>query len=471
MSIRDRNRDTIAAIATGMVEAGIGIIRISGPEALGIADKVLRTKSGRSLGLSESESHTIHYGYVDNGDKLIDECLVSVMMAPRSYTAEDTVEINCHGGPYILGKVLDTVIENGARLADPGEFTKRAFLNGRIDLSEAESVMELISSRTEFSLDTSIRNLRGQVYDMVSMLRDSILTETAFIEAVIDDPEHYSFEGHSADFSSFLQKVSNDIRFMIEDSENGRILKEGIKAAVIGKPNVGKSTLFNKLAGRDAAIVTEIAGTTRDVLETEVRYKGLLIRFFDTAGIHETSDRIEMIGVRKSREVIMESDLIIFILDKSSKMDSNDREVLDYILGLGKKYFIVLNKTDLSPAIEVEELSKELGDYGNFMGLIQISAKNGGNLNAIFENILRNFVGGEISFNQEVILTNKRQIEEMKEAGKSILNVKEAFEAGLPEDFYTVDLMSAYESLGRIIGKSLDDDLADKIFSEFCMGK
>ncbi|MBO6133431.1 MAG: tRNA uridine-5-carboxymethylaminomethyl(34) synthesis GTPase MnmE [Lachnospiraceae bacterium] len=465
-------KDTIAAIATGLVESGIGIIRISGSRAIEIADGVFGTREGKRLNLTEAESHTIHYGFIYDGLRTIDECLISIMRAPRSFTSEDTVEINCHGGPFILTKVLDIVIKNGARLAEPGEFTKRAFLNGRIDLSEAESVMDLISSRSEYSLDTSIRNLKGQVYEKVCMLRESILTETAYIEAVIDDPEHYSFESHIRDFSLFLETVSGDIETIIKDSENGAILKEGIKAVVIGKPNVGKSTLFNKLIGREAAIVTDLAGTTRDILETEVRFNGLLIRFFDTAGIHETSDRIEIIGVEKSRKVIQDADLVIFMMDKSSKIDKDDREILDYINGSDKKYFILLNKSDLSPVIGSSELESCLSvNNGQFLGFIDISAKRGENLDSILEKIHDYFMRGEISFNQEVILSNKRQIGEMKKAAESISNVKAAFESGLSEEFYSVDLMSAYESLGRIIGKSVEDDLADKIFADFCMGK
>ena len=471
------NNDTIAAIATGLTPSGIGIVRISGKEALRIADQISGSKSGKSLNLADTPTHTIHYGFIYDGEKTIDECLFSVMRAPRSFTTEDTVEINCHGGPYVLSRVLDIVIKNGARLAEPGEFTKRAFLNGRIDLTEAESVIDIISSKNEFARDIAIRNLKGSTYEKIRLLREKILKSTAFIEAAIDDPEHYSLDGFGDFLLSEMDSMILEIEAIIRDSENGILLKEGINTVVVGKPNVGKSTLFNRLLGRDKAIVTEIAGTTRDILDAEINLNGITLNIYDTAGIHDTEDQVERIGVLKAKELLGRSDLIIFMVDSSKALDLEDESLIREVAASQKKAIVLFNKSDLKPEISDEELKGkfEEGGYNGTLSenvrYLHISASTGDGVEKIHEVVREYFFSGNLRFNQEVIITNKRQLYSLGKCLKSLRNVQESIGNGISEEFYTIDLMDAYEELGMIIGETLEDDLADKIFSEFCMGK
>ena len=471
---------TIAAIATAMSESGIGIVRISGENAVHIADQIYRTKTGKRM-FSRFDSHTIHYGFIvddENGrDEIIDEVMVSLMKAPRSYTAEDTVEINCHGGILVVKRVLETVLKHGARLAQPGEFTKRAFLNGRIDLSKAEAVMDVIHSKNEFALKSSLGQLRGSVSDIVKKLRGELIYEIAFIESALDDPEHISLEGYKERLEEKADTIIKELEKLLKASDNGRIRKEGINTVIVGKPNAGKSSLLNLLVGEDKAIVTDVAGTTRDVLEVSIRLHGISLNVTDTAGIRFTEDIVEKIGVEKAKKYASEADLIVYVVDGSMPLDESDYEIMKLIAD--KKAIVLLNKTDLVPAIteesifsDMERFLKELPSFGQReIEIIRTSTKENVGID-LFENKLKEmFFHGEISFNDEIVITNMRHKEVLKDAYESMLQVKKSLENDMPEDFYSIDLMSAYAALGTIIGEEVGEDLVNEIFSEFCMGK
>ena len=471
---------TIAAIATAMSESGIGIVRISGENAVNFAYQIYSTKTGKWI-FSLFYSHTFHYGFIvddENGrDEIIDEVMVSLMKAPRSYTAEDTVEINCHGGILVVKRVLETVLKHGARLAQPGEFTKRAFLNGRIDLSKAEAVMDVIHSKNEFALKSSLGQLRGSVSDIVKKLRGELIYEIAFIESALDDPEHISLEGYKERLEEKADTIIKELENLLKASDNGRIRKEGINTVIVGKPNAGKSSLLNLLVGEDKAIVTDVAGTTRDVLEVSIRLHGISLNVTDTAGIRFTEDIVEKIGVEKAKKYASEADLIVYVVDGSMPLDESDYEIMKLIAD--KKAIVLLNKTDLVPAIteesifsDMERFLKELPSFGQReIEIIRTSTKENVGID-LFENKLKEmFFHGEISFNDEIVITNMRHKEALKDAYESMLQVKKSLENDMPEDFYSIDLMSAYASLGTIIGEEVGEDLVNEIFSEFCMGK
>lgn len=457
--------ETIAAVATVMAQSGISIIRISGEEAITAADKIFQTKKGRHI-LRQVESHTIHYGFVCDGDEVVDEVMVSVMKAPRSYTMEDTVEINCHGGVFITNRILELVIKNGARLAEPGEFTKRAFLNGRIDLSKAEAVIDVINSTNEFALQSSVSQLRGSVCSIVKELREKIIYEIAFIESALDDPEHISMEGYPEKLLSVLQKLISKLKKLMDHADNGRMIKEGIKTVILGKPNVGKSSLLNLLAGEEKAIVTHIAGTTRDTLEESIKVKGIDLRVMDTAGIRSTEDIVEKIGVEKAVRFAKDADLILYVVDSSVPLDANDVKIFSLIKD--KNTIILLNKTDL-PVVVTEEILKT--ELGASFPVIKISAAENKGIDDLEEVVWRLFFKGKISFQNEVYITNVRHKELIREAYESLLMVEKSISLALPEDFYSIDLMNAYSSLGKIIGEEVEEDLVNEIFSKFCMGK
>lgn len=471
--------DTIAAIATAVSDAGIGIIRVSGKESISIVHKIFRNKNQKDV-LKQYQSHTIHYGFIvmENGD-ILDEVMVSVMKAPNSYTMEDTVEINCHGGVLMMKKILMEVIHAGARMAEPGEFTKRAFLNGRIDLSRAEAVMDLIHAKNEFALKTSVRQLKGSVSEKVKMLRDQILYETAFIESALDDPEHISLEGYEEKLSKKADTIEKELCRLLASADDGRILKEGIRTVILGKPNVGKSSLLNLFMGHDRAIVTDIAGTTRDTLEETVRFGNITLNMIDTAGIRNTEDAVEKIGVKKAVEISEDADLILYVIDSSEALDENDEVILK--LTEGKKTIVLLNKSDLREVTDekkIEELyqkvfnnSGQSGEKADSISLLRISAKEKEGLDALKTLIEDYFFHGKINFDEELYITNIRHKEAICEAVESIRQVKKSLENHMPEDFYSIDLMSAYASLGKILGEEVEEDLVDKIFSEFCMGK
>ncbi len=467
--------DTIAAIATAASEAGIGVIRISGSEAFDVADRIFRPKSGNGK-VSGMDSHTIHYGYIMDDGETIDEVLLLVMRAPRTYTREDVVEIDCHGGVVVMRRLLDTVIKNGARPAEPGEFTKRAYLNGRIDLSQAEAVIDLINAKSELARQSSISQLKGAVLTQIKDIRADILHELAFLEAAIDDPEHYSLEGEQDRLRDMIAASEEKVRHLLKSADSGKILKEGIGTVIVGKPNVGKSTLLNALVGEERAIVTEIAGTTRDILTEEIRIGDLALNVIDTAGIRSTDDTIEKIGVSKALEYMERADLVIYVADSSTETDENDEEIIRAIRG--KRVIVLLNKSDLETRTTEEDILKcfAAGDGGENMTdplptILSVSAKEGRGIRDLEEAITAMFFEGKISFNDEVYITSARQKALLADAEQSLQNVLAAIDAGLPEDFWTIDMTGAYGELGAVIGESVDDDLVEAVFRDFCMGK
>ena len=456
-------QDTIAAISTAVSPSGIGIVRISGGEACSVADRVFRAENGRPL--KEAESHTLQYGHVEAGGKILDEVLVSVFRAPRTYTREDIVEINCHGGALVMRRVLEAVLEAGARLAEPGEFTKRAFLNGRIDLTQAEAVMDLISSGNKSAADSALSHLGGRMKKQIVPLREKILYQTAYIEAALDDPEHYDLTGYGPELDAVLQEVCAGIRSLLDTAEEGRVVKEGISTVILGLPNVGKSTLLNLLSGEERAIVTDIAGTTRDVLEEQVILDGIPLRIMDTAGLRETGDVIEQIGVERARERAEEADLILYLLDGTRPVTEEDRKNLRTLEG--KRVILIRNKTDLEQEAEDRAIRALLPDAP----YIPMSAARGDGREELAGTIRDLFLGGKIRTGEEVYITNLRHKEALSDALNSLMLTRQAIADGMPEDLYTVDLMDAYAALGRIIGEDVDEDLIDEIFSQFCMGK
>lgn len=455
--------DTIAAIATGMTNSGIGIVRISGNEAFHIIDKIYQSKNGKKK-ISEMESHTVHYGYIVDGNQIIDEVMVLILKAPNTYTREDTIEIDCHGGVLVVQKILETVIKYGARPAEPGEFTKRAFLNGRIDLSQAESVMDVIQAKNDFALKTSMEQLKGSVLKVVKELREKIIYEIAYIESALDDPEHYDLTGYGEKLDSIINPIMNEIQKLLVTADNGKILKEGINTAIVGKPNAGKSSLLNSLVGKERAIVTDIAGTTRDILEEQINLNGISLNVIDTAGIRKTDDIVEKIGVDRAKESIKDADLVIYVVDSSRELSNEDYDIIELIKE--KNTIILLNKMDLAPVVTKDEMLK-LSDKK----VISISAKENKGIDELEETIKDMFFHGKIEMNDEVYITNVRHKTALKNAYNSLELVKKSIENQMPEDFYSIDLMNAYEELGTIIGESVEDDLVNEIFSKFCMGK
>jgi tRNA modification GTPase len=465
--------DTIAAIATAVSDSGIGIIRISGDTAIEAADRIYRSK-GNKKRLANVKSHTINYGFIYDGEELIDEVMVAVMKAPNTYTKEDTVEIDCHGGILVMNRILETVLKNGCRLAEPGEFTKRAFLNGRIDLSKAEAVMDIIHSKNEFALKSSVNQLRGAVSDKVKNLREDILYEIAFIESALDDPEHISLDGYHERLEKKALEIKSELKKLIDSADNGKIIKDGINTVIVGKPNAGKSSLLNLLVGEDKAIVTSVAGTTRDVLEESVKLHGVGLNIIDTAGIRDTDDEVEKIGVDKARKYASNADLIVYVVDGSCEIDENDEEIMRLISD--KKVIILLNKTDLAQVIDEKDIIDKISnvcdtDSCSNIRMIKTSTKENVGIDD-FENAIGDmFFGGEIEINDEIYITNQRHKEALSEALESVNMVLGSLDNDMPEDFYSIDLMSAYGALGRIIGEEVGDDLVNEIFSKFCMGK
>ena len=498
--------DTIAAIASGMTASGIGIIRISGPEAFAVLKRIFRPKKP-----SDPEAYkagTIHYGHVfdpGNHDEIIDECLIMAMRSPHTFTTEDTVEINCHGGPFVMRKILRAVTENGARPAEPGEFTKRAFLGGRIDLSEAEAVMDVISARSDDALKSSLLQLSGSVREKIMDLREKIMDKLAYIEAALDDPEHMDLEGFPEEILRDLAPVRNEISRLLRTFGEGRVIREGILTVIVGRPNAGKSTLLNALTGEDRAIVTDIEGTTRDILEEKVSLGGITLRVIDTAGIREARDRIEQIGVERARLYAGQADLLLALIDSGRPLDENDIEILKLIRG--RKAIILLNKSDLETEVTEEDLQEVLrkiredGEAENEalhvihengeeinrdesgsmssgvdsgteeVQVIRISAKEMTGIEELEEKIREMFFSGRLSFGEETIITNTRHFDALKRASQSLSLVEESVNSGLPEDFFSIDLMDAYRALSEIVGEEVSDDLVDTIFSKFCMGK
>lgn len=458
-------KETIAAISTSTMSAGgISIVRISGSEAVSIADRIFVSKKSNPVKLSDVESHTVHYGMIMDNDELIDEALVIVMRAPNTYTREDVVEIDCHGGIIVTKKVLDAVLKAGCRLAEPGEFTKRAFLNGRIDLSQAEAVIDVINAKNEYALKASLNHLSGKLSGKVKELKDNILNDVAFIEAALDDPEHYDLDLFVDKLEKSVDNYVENIEFLLKTCENGRIMRDGIRTVILGKTNAGKSSLLNALAREERAIVTDIEGTTRDVLEEQINLSGITLNLIDTAGIRQTDDYVESIGVDKAKKIASDADLIIFVVDSSRPLDNNDYEIIDLIKD--KKVLVLLNKSDLEQVVSKQDISKLLDCQ-----VQSISAKHDLGVDELEKTIRDMFFGGEIKVNDEVYITSARHKSLLFEAKESLLLVKESINNGLTEDFLTIDLMNAYTKLGLILGEEVEDDLADRIFEKFCMGK
>ncbi|MGN0171044.1 MAG: tRNA uridine-5-carboxymethylaminomethyl(34) synthesis GTPase MnmE [Lachnospiraceae bacterium] len=455
---------TIAAIATALSPSGIGVIRISGNEAFSIAKQIIKKKDHRDYFQSEIESHIVSHGYVYDDDVLIDEVMVLTMKGPHTYTGEDTVEIDCHGGIFVMKRILETVLKHGAVLSEPGEFSKRAFLNGKMDLSQAESVMDLIHSSNEFAMENSLKQLSGKVKKRISDIRGRILHEIAFIESALDDPEHYSLDGYPQQLEEKVRLFLSETEDLLKNADNGRILKEGIKTVIVGKPNVGKSSFLNSLLGEERAIVTDIAGTTRDVLTECITIDGITLNVVDTAGIRETEDVVEKMGVDKSKEYIESADLVVFLLDATTPFEKEDEEILSLIQN--KKAFILLNKTDLVPVISVDEISEKTG-----ITILPVSVKEEKGLDLFVKEVKQLFFDGEISLHEDVYITNIRQKQCLQNCCDSLNQVLSSIENGMPEDFYSIDLMSAYAELGSITGESVGEDLVNEIFSKFCMGK
>ena len=467
------DRDTIGAISTGMTNSGIGIVRIIGDESFSIIEKIYKGKKN----ISKVHSHTINHGFIMDGEDVVDEVLVSIMKGPKTYTGEDTVEINCHGGTFVVHKVLDLVIKAGARGAEPGEITKRAFLNGKMDLSQSEAVIDIINAKNDYALSNSISQLKGTLRNKIDDIRNKIIYQTAFIETMLDDPENYDNLEYGSTLVSVVEGLCSEINGMIKTFNQGKALTEGIQTVIVGKPNAGKSSLLNVLAGRDRAIVTDIEGTTRDILEENINLGGLSLNIVDTAGIRKAEDIIEKIGVDKTKEYINKADLVLYVVDSSRILDENDERIIRLIHN--KKLIVLLNKSDLKSVVNKEDLYHRILDLQGVsmtdemkgIKIMEISAKEEEGIEDFIKILRDTFIRGEINFNDEVYISNLRHKEALVKAFDSLTKVRESIDAGMPEDFYSIDLMDAYQLLGSITGETLGEDLVNEIFSKFCLGK
>ena len=454
---------TIAAIATAVSSSGIGIVRISGEEALAVLSRIFYPAK-KELNVMELPSHTVTYGHIYDGETMIDEVLVIYMRHPHSYTAEDTVEIDCHGGVYVVKRVLETVLKHGARPAEAGEFTKRAFLNGRIDLSQAEAVMELIESKNEYAMKSSLKQIGGALSEKIKELRKKLIYEIAFIESALDDPEHISLDGYSDRLAGTVRELKEEVAELLRSADNGRLISEGIKTVILGRPNAGKSSVLNLLLGEERAIVTDVAGTTRDTLEEHLNFNGISLNLMDTAGIRKTEDLVEKIGVDRAMEHAKDADLILYVVDSSEPLSAEDEAIISMIRE--KQAIVLLNKSDLEQKITAEDLWSRTGKQ-----VILFSAKERTGLSELSEAISKMFFSGEVQFHDEIYLNSARQKDALRRAEESLEKVRESIDNRMPEDFYSIDLMDAYEALGSVIGESVEEDLVNEIFSKFCMGK
>lgn len=458
-------QDTAAAIATSSKDGSISVIRVSGDRSCEIVSSIFFDKHMNPVTLSQCRTHTIRYGYIcEKENDIIDEVLVLIMKGPKSYTAEDVIEIQCHGGYMICQMILELLVRRGARIADPGEFTKRAFLNGRIDLSQAESVMELIQAKSDIAVKNSMSQLRGKIKKKIEELRKVILEDLSFLEAALDDPEHITLDNFSETIRRHTQQLKEELEHLLDNSQNGRLIKEGIRTAIVGKPNVGKSSFLNCILRDDRAIVTDIPGTTRDTLEEEIKIGSTLFRFIDTAGIRETEDVLENLGIDKTKKAIESADFVICLIDMSRELEEEDF----YVLEQAKNHpgIILCNKSDLLARVTMEQLP----EYEN-KKVISFCARTGEGLEQLEEYIHTLFLSDKIRYNDEIYITKARQKALLIEALESIRQLWNSVEAGMPEDLYSIDLMNAYETLGKMIGETVEDDIVDKIFKDFCMGK
>lgn len=454
--------DTIAAVSTAMAPGGIGIVRISGKEAFSVGDQIYRGKNGKKL--SEQRANTVHYGFVEEKGERIDEVLAVILKGPHSYTGEDTVEIDCHGGVLDMKRILEAAFRAGARPAQPGEFTRRAFLNGRMDLSQAEAVMDLIQAKNEYALKNSLRQLQGSVRQEIQEIRENILYEIAYIESALDDPEHMSLDGYRERLEHTVKQQKKRIEKLIAGSGEGKFLQEGIKTVILGRPNAGKSSLLNLLAGEEKAIVTEIEGTTRDIVEEQINLRGITLRLLDTAGIRESESRVEQIGIERAKEQAKDADLILYMVDSSMPLDENDEKIMELIRE--KRAIVLLNKNDLERKVSEKDLEGRVE-----APIVSVSVRENRGIEELEDQIQELFFHGKISFNDEIYITNLRHKQALEAADSSLKLVEQSIADQMPEDFYSIDLMDAYESLGKILGESVGEDLINEIFSKFCTGK
>ncbi|AYW46337.1 tRNA uridine-5-carboxymethylaminomethyl(34) synthesis GTPase MnmE [Tetragenococcus koreensis] len=456
--------DTIAAISTPPGEGAISIVRLSGEEAIPAADRVFKAKKP----LAQADSHTIHYGHIvdPKNDETLDEVMVSVMRAPKTFTREDIIEINCHGGIIVVNQILQLLLRSGARLAEPGEFTKRAFLNGRIDLSQAEAVMDLIRAKTDKAMNVALNQLDGDLSRLIRSLRQEVLETLAQVEVNIDYPEYDDVEEMTSKL--LLEKakqVKQQIQSLLMTAQQGKILREGLNTAIIGRPNVGKSSLLNQLLKEEKAIVTEVAGTTRDVVEEYVNVRGVPLKLIDTAGIRDTEDRVEKIGVERSRKAMSEADLVLLVLNQSEALTKEDKQLLE--LTSESKRIILLNKTDLIPQIDLDELNELLNNDPMF----EVSVTNNEGLNQLEQAISDLFFGGQTQDKDASYLSNARHIALLENASSALDEVIAGIEAGMPVDLVQIDMTRCWDDLGEIVGDSVQDELITQLFSQFCLGK
>ena len=455
--------DTIAAIATAMGEGAIAIVRISGDEAIQVADQIFKGKS-----LTEVDSHTIHYGHIidPETEEIIDEVMVSVMKAPKTFTKEDTVEVNCHGGLVAVNRVLQVILDQGVRLAEPGEFTKRAFLNGRIDLSQAEAVIDLIRAKTDRAMNVAIGQMEGKLSKLIQRFRQSLLEILAHVEVNIDYPEYDDVEEMTHNLLiEKANEVHQELERLLETSKQGKILREGLSTAIVGRPNVGKSSLMNSLVHENKAIVTDIPGTTRDVIEEYVNVRGVPLRLVDTAGIRETEDLVEKIGVERSRQVLHEADLILLVLNYGDTLTKEDENLFEAVKGMN--VIVIVNKTDLEQKIDMERVKVLAKDYP----LITTSLIAEKGVDELENAISSLFFKGQLEANDMTYVSNSRHIALISQAKKAIEEAIGAIESGVPIDMVQIDLRRAWEILGEIVGDTVSDSLIDQLFSQFCLGK
>ena len=456
--------DTITSISTPMGEGAIGIVRLSGPQAIEIGDILYKGKKK----LSEVETHTINYGHIIDPEtnETVEEVMVSVLRAPKTFTREDIIEINCHGGILTINRILELTMTYGARMAEPGEYTKRAFLNGRIDLSQAEAVMDFIRSKTDRASKVAMNQIEGRLSDLIKKQRQSILEILAQVEVNIDYPEYDDVEDATTDFLLEQSKrIKEEINQLLETGAQGKIMREGLSTVIVGRPNVGKSSMLNNLIQDNKAIVTEVAGTTRDVLEEYVNVRGVPLRLVDTAGIRDTEDIVEKIGVERSRKALSEADLILFVLNNNEPLTEDDQTLFEVIKN--EDVIVIINKTDLEQRLDVSELREMIGD----MPLIQTSMLKQEGIDELEIQIKDLFFGGEVQNQDMTYLSNSRHISLLKQARQSIQDAIDAAESGIPMDMVQIDLTRTWEILGEIIGESASDELIDQLFSQFCLGK
>ena len=429
--------DTIAAITTGISNAGVGIIRISGDRACEITDRVFQAENKKKKA-SNMKSYTAAFGKIYDGDDLIDESILLVMKAPHTYTCEDVCELQCHGGIVVLRKILDLVLRNGARAAEPGEFTKRAFLGGRIDMSQAESVMSLINAKNDFAVRTSVDQLQGRLKNTIVNMREKILYNVAFIESALDDPEHYSLDGFPDKLRMIIDDILIQVEGLINTFDNGKILSEGINTVIVGKPNAGKSSLLNMFVGEDRAIVTDMAGTTRDTLSEIVNVRGITLNIIDTAGIRETDDLVEKIGVDKAIKSVDKADLVLYVVDGSVELDENDQRIIEKIRD--KNVIVIINKSDLEIKIERDAICRYIDAE-----VIQLSAMTGDGSEELYDMLNKMFFEGSLSYNDQLYITNARHKNELVCTKNALEKVIESIDMGMEEDFFSIDMMDAYE--------------------------